>query len=126
MLINKRSFLRTVKGKGWTVVKTNADFRTQDCTLYWNVEPVISLEKDGHRMELLAVGDIIIYGKRERNHFVYKGGNPSGKLTSYLRANGLWENNNWFEINQDGSSYQTFETPFYILDEAVGELLSRL
>jgi len=36
------------------------------------------------------------------------------------------ENNNWFEVNTDGSSYEELEEPYYTLDSAVNELLSRI
>jgi hypothetical protein len=120
--------METIKGKGWNVEVDNIDFRKQDATLWFGFDsenPILQVSKGEHVIQLIATGEIRIYGKRNK-HFIYKGGNPDGELTYYLRRYGNWQNNNWFEVNHDGSSYETFETPFYLLNEAVQELLSRL
>ena len=126
--MNQRELVREIRKRGWNIDHNNIDFRRQDVTLWYGFdgeEPILIVSKDNHVIRLIATGDIRIYGERNA-HFVFKGGNPDGELTHYLRKHGSWENNNWFEIDQDGSSYETFETPFYTLNDAVEELLSRL
>jgi hypothetical protein len=120
--------MEIIKGKGWNVEVDNIDFRIQDATLWFGFDsenPILQVSKGEHVIQLIATGDIRIYG-RKNAHFIYRHGKPDGKLTYYLRRYGNWENNNWFEVNHDGSSYETFETPFYTLNEAVQELISRL
>jgi len=119
---------KEIKAKGWSVDVDNIDFRRQDATLWYGFDsstPILQVSKGEHIIQLIAVGDIRIYGERKAR-FIYKGGKPLGELTYYLRKYGSWENNNWLEVSADGSSYETFETPFYTLDDAVSEFLSRL
>ncbi len=126
--LNKAKLVREIKAKGWSVDVDNIDFRKQDATLWFGFDsenPILQISKGEHTIQLIATGDIRIYGKRNAR-FVYKGGKPDGKLTPYLRKHGNWENNNWFEVNYDGSSYDSFEEPFYVLNDAVHELLKRL
>jgi len=125
--MNRKQLLKEIKGKGWNIDVDNIDFRKQDATLWYgfDTEPILQVSKGKHKIELVATGDIRIYGKRNA-HFIYRGGNPDGELTYYLRKYGRWENNNWLEVSADGSSYETFETPFYTLNDAVQEFLSRL
>jgi len=96
----RENFVKEVeaKGKGWKIEENNLDFRRQDCTLWYNTDTVVSLSKEGFWAEIIPSGDIRIYGKKDSTEFVYKGGNPRGELTNYLRKNGEWENNNWFEV----------------------------
>jgi len=77
---------------------------------------------------LIAVGDVRIRGSRGKAYFEYDDdtGEEKGNLTPYLRKFGEWENNNWFEVNTNGSSYEELEEPYYTLDSAVNELLSRI
>jgi hypothetical protein len=126
--MNRKQLLREIKMKGWNIDVDNIDFHIQDATLWYDFNsenPILQVSKEKHIIQLIATGDIRVYGERNA-HFIYKGGKPDGKLTSYLRKHGTWENNNWFEINDDGSSYETFETPFYTLNDAVQHLLSKL
>jgi hypothetical protein len=128
MRVNRKQLFREIRKEGWNIDVDNIDFRIQDVTLWYGFDsetPLLQVSKGKHTIQLIATGDIRIYGKRN-SHFVYKHRRTDGKLTPYLRKYGSWENNNWFEINDDGSSYETFETPFYALNGAVQELLSRL
>jgi hypothetical protein len=125
--MNRKQLSRILKAKGWKIDVFKVDFRLQDAILWHNCDsenPIIQVSKDSSVIQLIAVGDIRIYGKRVC--FIYKGGKPLGELTSYLRKTGRWENNNWFEINVDDSSYNSFEEPFFMLNDATEELLSRL
>jgi hypothetical protein len=126
--MNRKQLFREIRKKGWSIDVDNIDFRIQDATLWYGFDsenPILQVSKGNHTIQLIATGDIRIYGKRNA-HFIYEGGKPDGELTPYLRKYGSWQNNNWFEINDDGSSYETEETPFHLLDDAVKELLSRL
>jgi len=126
--MNRKQLFREIRRKGWNIDVDNVDFHIQDVTLWYDFDsenPILQVSKEKHTIQLIATGDIRIYGKRNA-HFIYKGGKPDGDLTCYLRKHGNWENNNWFEINDDGSSYETFETPFYTLNDVLQELLSRL
>jgi hypothetical protein len=126
--MNKRRLMKVIKARGWRVDVDNVDLRRQDATLWFGFDsenPILQVSKGEHVIQLIATGDIRIYGKRNAR-FVYRDGKPEGKLTYYLRRYGDWENNNWFEVNDDGSSYITAETPFHFLNDALKELLSRL
>ena len=137
--MNRKQLLKEIKKKGWNIDVDNIDFRRQDATLWYGfdgVPPILVISKEkrskGKRIiELIATGDIRIYGKRKA-HFIFQGGKPDGELTYHLRKNGRWENNNWFEIgevtieNNHSTSYESCDTVFYTLNDAVQELLSRL
>lgn len=125
--MNQTQLLKAIREKRWTIDVDNIDFRRQDVTLWFGFDgedPVLQVSKANRIIRIIATGDIRIIG--ERTHFIFKGGKPDGELTSYLRKHGRWENNNWFEVDADGSSHDTFETPFYTLNDAVEELLARL
>jgi hypothetical protein len=126
--MNRKTLQKELKGKGYIINVNNVDFRVQDCTNYFNegnpILKVSSLDKDKKTFELLCVGDIRIYSKKKS--FVYKGGNPDGKLTRYLKKNGEWENNNWFEITENGECDLSGGDVFYDIDSAVTNFLGRL
>ena len=125
--MNRKQLLKEIKKKGWNIDVDNIDFRRQDATLWYGFDetPILQVSKGRRIIQLIACGDIRIYGKGKA-HFIFQGGKPDGKLTYNLRKYGRWEDNNWFEVNSDGSSYETFEKAFYTLNDAVQELLSRL
>ena len=124
--MRKRSLIKNIKKHGYKIIENHVDNRIQDSiNWYWtNSEPILAIEKNGHRLELICAGDIRIY--TERKSFIYKGGNPDGILTSYIKKHGRWENNNWFEINENGSSYNDFEDPYFDMDTALDAMLSRM
>jgi len=126
--MRKNKVLKIIKSKGWKVVINNLDFRRQAPELWYEYTdiPILRIEKDGKYIELTVYGEIRIFGKRENTRFIYNFGKPDGELTYYLRRHGEWWNNNWFEIDENGSSYEYFEEPFFSLDDAVKELLRRL
>ena len=126
--MNKRELERELKKAGWEIEINNVDFRRQDAVFWYDYDgnpPIIRITKGNNYIELVATGEIRIFGKRDGTCFVFKGGNPDGEPTYYLRKHGRWENNNWFEIDENGSSYKTFEEAFYTLDDAVKELIRR-
>jgi len=130
--MNKKKLLKMITEKGYFVNVNNIDFRNKDCTNYYDCEnPILkatSLNKEKKTVELLCVGDIRIYGKTKG--FVYKGGNPDGKLTNYLKKHGEWENNNWFEIEDNNDSKNPMGEiggdVFYDIDSAVTNFVGRL
>jgi hypothetical protein len=129
--MNKKQLLREVEKHGWKVEIDNIDFRKKDAVLWRGFDsenPILQVSKGKHIIQLIAVGDIRIYGKRRNTYFEYddESGQEKGRLTRHLRKFGEWENNNWFEVNTDGSSYEELEEPYYTLDSAVNELLSRI
>lgn len=117
--------MKRIKNAGYKIINDNIDFRKQDCTDWYDCDIVLSiqsLDKKRRRFDILAVGDIKIYTKN--NHFVFKGGKPSGELTTYLKKNGDWENNNWFEITENGEA--DMGDVFYELDSVIENLLERI
>ena len=123
--MNKNELYKKLRKYGWEVTIDNIDFRRQAPELWHGYDHDIILEarKGRHIVQIVVTGEIRIYSKRR--HFIYKGGKPDGELTYYLRKYGEWENNNWFEVNMDRSSYEFFEIPHYTLNEAVEDLLKR-
>jgi hypothetical protein len=131
MRVNRKQLFREIRKKGWSIDVDNIDFRKKDATLWRGFDsdnPILRISKGKHFIELIAVGDVRIRGRREKTYFKYDDdtGEEKGNLTPYLRKFGEWENNNWFEVNSDGSSYEEFEEPYYSLDSAVSDLLSRI
>ncbi len=126
--MRKKQLFNQIRKKGWNIDVDNIDLRRKDATLWYGFDsenPILQISKEERTIQLIATGDIRIYGKRNA-HFIFKGEKPEGKLTPYLRKHGTWENNNWLEINDNGSSYKTFETSFFNLTDAIRELLSKL
>jgi hypothetical protein len=115
---------RSLTARGYKIVENKMDFRIQDCTeWYWtNSEPILAVAKTGcPRLEIVCVGDLRIYGRRK--HFVFRGGNPDGQLTRWIKEHGDWENNNWFEVHVVTGEEVWEEDIHYELNEAVETLL---
>jgi len=136
--MNIAEFQKELNRLGWELT-VKPDFRRQDSTLYYEDSLAIEVKKGPYTVQVEAVGDIRIYGKRdshgEHRHFVFKGGKPSGELTYYLRKHGQWENNNWFEVfmwekvadaNHQRDFSSVIDSVSYTLDEAASNLVESL
>ena len=125
--MTKSDFIKEVAKRNWKITELNADFRVQDCTEYYNLGfcgALVRVEKEEDYIEIIVTGEIRI--NTPNRTFLYKGGNPLGELTPHLKKKGVWENNNWFEINENGSSISDFEEVHYDLDSACIGLLQRI
>ncbi|MFA5406877.1 MAG: hypothetical protein WC307_05990 [Candidatus Nanoarchaeia archaeon] len=81
-----------------------------------------------YHMSLLVTGDIYIVDPKDDTKYFKKkyDGKASGELTKKLLNHGTYESNNWFEINENGSSYQTCEEVAIDIDDAIALLLDRV
>lgn len=125
--MDRKRLFKILRARGWNVDIDNIDFRKQDVTLWYDFDsenPILQVSRNKDIVQLIAAGDIRITS--ERKCFIYKGGKPQGELTHYLRKHGEWGNNNWFEVNMNGSSYESFEEPYYDLEDAITNLLARI
>ena len=120
--MDNKKFVAEILKKGCKIERNILDFRTQDCTDWWDAEnPLLVVSCGKRKISLICVGDIRIYAKRKEMEFIYKGGAKHwGKLTPYLKKHGLWENNNWFEVI-DTAIYEP--SIFYNLDDAAMHII---
>ena len=120
-------FQKEVEKLGWTLT-VKPDFRRRDCVLYYEDSLAIEAKKGNTIVQVEAIGEIRIYGKRNRTRFVFKYGKPDGELTAYLRKCGQWENNNWFEfiVYKDGKSTDYYRDVEYTILEAARQFLEML
>ena len=100
---------KKIERLGWEVEINNLDAIKHDNSIWWYEydmnAPILSVKNNDKKIAylLIADGDILITDpKNEENHFYFKGGNPdTGKadeLTEDLVKNGVYGNNNWFEV----------------------------
>jgi hypothetical protein len=129
--MKKSELFRRIEKLGWKVKQEDIDFRVQDSTLWFKNsaydEPLITATKRGRdTLYIVVAGDIRINGKRDNTRFVFKGGNPLGEPTYYLRQHGNWENNNWFEVGTNEDLCNMGTDIAYTVDDAVQSLLQRM
>jgi hypothetical protein len=120
--MNRKEMLKRLKKNNCEILDDFVDFRIQDSTNWYDSDTILSVKKDDKIYSLSAVGQIRIYTKNK--HFVFKGGKPDGELNNYIKKNGEWENNNWFEITENGTA--DLGDVFYELDNAVENLIERM
>ena len=129
MKLIKKEFQELIKDFGWKIDTYNMDFGTEACELYYDWEnPLLEISKGEQYIRVMVIGDIRIYGKRDAL-FEYRGGKAKGELTYWLRKNGQWENNNWFEIfytDESGVEDSSIDDVYFHISEVAWDILHKI
>lgn len=130
-LISKQEVEDKAKKLGFTASWRCYDQEKQDVTLYANDSyvPLVQFRKDRRLVEVLPVGTVRVTRKTDKKTFSNHNDDIPPEVLEDVVAHDdayEWENNNWFEVNTDGSSYKGMEEPFDRADDAIQEALTRL